>query len=128
MTTIRHLVAIVDDDPQIRRALVRLLDLYGLQAAEFGSAEDYLAAAGSTGSCMILDVDLPGMSGIDLYRRLQKEGRAPACVFITGKPGLAIEETALALGCVAFLPKPFQAGELIASVRQALEPAQNRVP
>lgn len=120
MTTIRHLVAVIDDDPQIRRALARLLDLYGLQAAEFGSAEDYLAAPGG-GSCMILDVDLPGMSGIDLYRRLLQEGRAPACVFITGKPGAAIEEAAMALGCVAFLPKPFQAAELIASVRQALD-------
>jgi FixJ family two-component response regulator len=128
MTTIQDLVSVIDDDPQIRRALARLLDLYGLRAAEFGSAEDYLAAPGSTGSCMILDVDLPGISGIDLYRRLLQEGRAPACVFITGKPGAAIEEAAMALGCIAFLPKPFQATELIASVRQALGLSQNRLP
>jgi FixJ family two-component response regulator len=113
-------VTIVDDDAQVRRALARVLKAYGFSTRECASAEDFLADGTLCADCLVLDVDLGGMSGIDLYRAIaQRDGAAPPAVFVTGKSGAHVEATACALGGVELLFKPVDAARLVEAIRRA---------
>src|SRR5262249_31294497 len=101
-TSTDALVAVIDDDTSVRTALGRLLRSAGLSVQLFACAEDFLEK-GTAAACLILDQCLPGLSGLELYRRLLDEGRQVAVVFITGHENEPTRREALAAGAVAFL-------------------------
>jgi FixJ family two-component response regulator len=116
------LVAIVEDDPGVQQALRRLLHASGYRERAFACAEDFVAAgAHGEADCLVLDVRLPGASGIELYAALGR-GRAPA-VFITAHDNPRLRQDARALG-VAVVTKPFLAGELLGAIAVALQRAK----
>jgi FixJ family two-component response regulator len=113
-------VVVVDDDESVRRALARLLCAAGLKVEALGSAEELLCPGRPMPDCLILDVHLPGLSGLELHERLNAAGPAPPVVFITAYDDEDARRQALAAGAVAFLRKPFEEGELLAAVARAL--------
>jgi FixJ family two-component response regulator len=119
-----HVVLIVDDDRRIRESLVELLEAAGMHAIAFGSAAEYLAyAAPDVPACLILDVELPGISGLELQGRIA-QGPHPHIVFLTGHGDIPSSVRAIKAGAVDFLPKPFDADDLMRAVGTAL--AENR--
>jgi len=115
------LVAIVDDDVPFCRALARFVEALDLPVAAFHSAEEFLRSqALARSACLILDVWMPGMTGIELQGRLLAQGRHVPIIFLAGDPDVAVREEALASGAVAFLSKPFDAGTLISCIRLAI--------
>jgi FixJ family two-component response regulator len=115
-------VSVVEDDPSVCRALARLLRTAGLAARTFASAEEFLADDGVEAACLILDVRLPGRSGLSLFEELTRQGRAVPVVFITGHDAPGPREEALSAGAVAFLLKPFSEEALLEAIRRALWP------
>ncbi len=114
-------VVVIDDDESIRKALRRLFQSVGLTVTTHASAEEFLAAGnGAALGCLILDVRLPGMSGLDLQRLLATSGRAIATVVITAHEDQAARRTALGAGAVDFLAKPFERERLLAAVAEAM--------
>jgi FixJ family two-component response regulator len=114
-------VYIVDDDAGIGRALCRLLRAIGLDAVAFSSAHAFLDHPRSTGpACLILDVRLPGLGGLDLQARLEEARHTLPIVFITGHGSVPTSVRAMKGGAVDFLQKPFNEDELIAAVQRAL--------
>ncbi len=116
----RKIVAIVDDDPRMRRATENLLDASGFATELFASAEDFLDR-GAKVDYLLLDIDLGGMSGIELQRQLRASGSKLPVVFMTGLDDKAILRQALMAGCisVACLRKPFTARQLIDAIAKA---------
>ena len=115
------IVYVIDDDPAMLHGLATLIELTGFEAKAYASATEFLETYQPTSpACLVLDVRLPGMSGFELQRELAKRGCPPPIVFITGNAGLDVAAEAMDLGAVAFLEKPFQAQELLDSVRQAI--------
>jgi FixJ family two-component response regulator len=113
-------VAVVDDDPSMLKGVERLLNAHGFGTEVFTSAEDFLDRGDqSKVGCLILDVNLGGMSGIELWHRLQAAGSALPVVFVTGVDDEATRATALRAGCVAFLRKPFLGNLLIEAIEKA---------
>jgi len=121
-------IVVVDDDPAIRVALKRLLSVLGKSVCLFDSAEAFLCAAEAIRpACIILDIDLGAMSGLDLARELRERGFNFPLVFITGSESEAVKERALALGCVAYLRKPFSDARLMNAVAKAMLEASHRL-
>jgi len=115
------LVHIVDDNASVRRALTRLLDSVGIEAATYSSARQFLEAKLSdVPSCLVLDVRMPRMSGLELQARLLERGRHLPIVFITGHGDINMAVSAMKKGAVDFLPKPFGDQELIDAIHRAL--------
>jgi FixJ family two-component response regulator len=115
-------VAIIDDDASLRLALVGLVRSVGYDGSGFASAEDFLGSKPAKPfSCIITDIQMPGMSGIDLKLHLAAAQCQIPVIMITARPDLSLEEKALAAGAVAFLRKPFEASVLIDSVEKALK-------
>ena len=123
------LISIVDDDESVREALEGLIESLGFSAHAFASAIDFLASddVGDT-ACMIADVHMPHMTGVELYRRLTELGRAVPTILITAYPDDAIRDRALADGVLCYLSKPFNDDALIACVRSALQRAKPASP
>jgi FixJ family two-component response regulator len=115
------LVTIVDDDESIRRALRRLLQSAGLEADTFGSAEEYLRQGDRKTGCLILDVRLPGMSGLDLQRELAALNPRIPIIFMSAYDTDEMRERALEKGAIAFLRKPISEHLLLDDVRLALD-------
>ena len=116
------IVYVVDDDPSVARSLRRLLSSHGLEAATFGSAEEFLAREPSDRpSCLLLDVQLPGLGGLDLQQELQRTGREFAIVFLTGYATVPAGVEAIKSGAVDFLEKPFNDRQILTAVREAIE-------
>ncbi len=115
-------VFLVDDDPSVRRALARLIKSAGYQIDTFASARDFLErqpqAAGA--ACLVLDVRMPGLSGIDLQRELQFRDLILPIIFVTGYGDVPMSVKAMKAGAVDFLPKPVQAEDLLQAIKQAL--------
>jgi FixJ family two-component response regulator len=111
-------VAVVDDDRNMLKATERLLTVHGFAAEKFASAEAFLdSGAVDEVQCLVLDIRLRGMSGIELQRLLKIRNRTLPVIFITGTDDRGTREEALAAGCVAYLQKPFSADELICALR-----------
>jgi FixJ family two-component response regulator len=116
-----HFVSIVDDDPSMRMALVRLIRSLGHQARGFASAEEFLqSGAAETASCLITDIQMPGMSGIELQRQLSATQTGLPVIMITARPDQGLEDQARANGAFCFLRKPFEADALIGCLDRAL--------
>ena len=111
----------IDDDPSVVEGLVSLMESVGYKAAGFGSAEAFLSSGyrGRT-ACLILDVRMPGMGGLELQRRLAGQGDHTPIIFITAHGGEGVSAQALRGGAVAFLSKPFRQEPLLEAVQSAL--------
>jgi FixJ family two-component response regulator len=113
------IVYIVDDDPRMRDALENLLSSFGFQVTAFGTATDYLNSdKPDVPACLVLDVELPDMNGLELQRRLA-DARLQI-VFITGHGDIPSSVRAMKAGAIDFLPKPFRDDHLVSAVENAL--------
>src|SRR6476646_1240544 len=119
-----HIVFVVDDDARVREALTELLASHDIRAVAFGSAGDYVRATKpNIPACLILDVELPDINGLDLQRQIA-EGDHPPIVFITGHGDIPSSVRAIKRGAVDFLTKPFSDADLMAAIHAAI--AQDR--
>ena len=115
-------IAIVDDDVSVQRALARLLRAMGWQAVTFASAEAFLQADGQMSlACLMLDVWLPGMSGVALLEHLGALGRTLPVILITGRDDVQMRLRAAQMGVVAYLRKPLDEQDLLRALQRALE-------
>jgi two-component system, LuxR family, response regulator FixJ len=118
----RQTICIIDDDESVRRALRRLIQAVGWNAETFATAEEFLSyRAPSKPGCLILDVHLPGLSGLELQERLRLDRQAVAVVFITAYGEDHVREQALRAGAIAFLQKPFEEQALLDAVKRAMD-------
>jgi FixJ family two-component response regulator len=116
-----HIVSIVDDDASVRVAMESLVRSQGLIAFVFNSAEDFLRSPRVDDSaCLVTDVQMPGMSGLDLQDRLNAQGNRIPIIFITAFPEQTIRSRAEAGGALAFLEKPFGGRAMLDLVRRAI--------
>jgi len=117
----RKIVAVVDDDPSMLNAAESLLDAQGFATMVFASAEEFLDRGAATQvDCLLLDIHLGGVSGIELRRRLKDSGSTLPVIFMTALDDEAVRKQALNAGCVAFLRKPFQARQLLEAIKKAV--------
>jgi len=116
------IVFIVDDDTRMRAAMQRLLKTVGLASETFASPEDFLRRdLPKVPSCLLLDVRLPGMSGLDVQRKLTEGGVRIPVIFITGHGDIPMTVQAMKSGAVEFLTKPFRDQDLVDAIQQALK-------
>lgn len=120
MTTNDYVVFIVDDDERVREALNQLLESHGMRVAAFGSASDYVSAdKPDVPSCLVLDVELPDINGLDLQKQIAGRDHPPI-VFITGHGDIPSSVQAIKHGAVDFLTKPFSDVDLLAAINAAI--------
>ena len=116
------LISIVDDDRAVREALQRMLNSHGFATEIFASAEDFLTSEQPfRTSCLILDVRMPGMTGIALHNHLIAEGCRIPTILITACPTSRERERVIATGAISYMAKPFDEHLLLETVREALE-------
>ena len=117
-------IAIVDDDEPLREALASVLKAGGFFPRTFASAEQFLACDDCDNTaCLILDVRLPGMSGIELQKQLSNTNRRIPIVFVTAHGNDSLRDALLRAGAAAFLYKPVRSDALLREIRRALEPS-----
>ncbi len=115
-------ITIVDDDPSAREGLQGLIESAGWRTETFASAQEFLARPGAEApSCLVLDLQLPGLSGLDLQKRMAKVGLDIPIVFLTGHGNIPASVQAMKAGAVEFLTKPFDEEELLRAVQEAIE-------
>ncbi len=115
------LISIIDDDESLRAALVGLVRSLGYRATGFACAEDFLAAgAAGLSAAIVTDIQMPGLSGIDLKERLTADGCGAPVIMITARSEPGLRERALASGALCVLKKPFAAEALIDCLERAL--------
>ena len=119
-------ISIIDDDPSVRTATGRLLRSMGFSVYAFASAKEFLSSPqlGET-SCVIADVEMPGMSGLELQERLIAHDHGKPIIFITAFPQERARERAMKAGAVDFLSKPFDQARLLECVERALRRRQS---
>ncbi|MPS68357.1 response regulator transcription factor [Novosphingobium aerophilum] len=116
------LVCVLDDDAEVRGSIGSLLRASGFEVALFASTAQFLAARRpEVASCLVLDIRLPGESGLDFQERLAAEGLAIPVILITGHGDIPMTVRAMRAGAIDFLPKPFEDGQLLEAVRAALD-------
>jgi FixJ family two-component response regulator len=122
VNAISTVVYIVDDDPEVRRALSRLLRAAGYTARAFGSAGEFLGSgeAHLSAGCIILDLAMPGLNGLELQECLSASGCHRPIIFLTGNGDISKSVRAMKAGAVNFLTKPVDEGELLSAVEEAL--------
>jgi FixJ family two-component response regulator len=117
----KPIVIIVDDDSSMRTMIARLQDSVGMKSISYSAPEEFLRTSPPNDpACVVLDVQMPGLSGLDLQRELAKAERQLPIVFMTGHGDIPMTVQAMKEGAVAFLTKPFRNQDLIDAVRQAL--------
>ena len=122
----RPLVAIVDDDESIRHATRDLLRAAGFSTATYEDAESFLASESRSGAaCVIADIRMPGMTGLDLYQTLVASGHGIPTVIITAHPEAVTQSRARRAGITCYLSKPFAPDELLECVRKAVARSQS---
>ena len=116
------IVFVVDDDSSIREAIESLVKLAGLRVETFGTAQEFLRTERpDLPGCVVLDVELPGLSGLDLQRELAAHGIKLPIIFITGYGDIPMSVRAMKAGALEFLTKPFRDQDLLDAIQQALE-------
>jgi FixJ family two-component response regulator len=119
----RALVSIVDDDESVRESLPDLIKEFGFAVQVFPSAEEFLASEYvDLTDCLILDVAMPGMPGLELQQVLERQGRDVPIVFITAHGNAASRTRAMSQGAAGYLLKPFSAADLLDALHSALKP------
>ena len=115
------LVFLIDDDSAVRKALGRLIRTAGHEVESFGSPAAFLAREPHGGpACLVLDLRLPGMTGLEVQETLERAGRAVPIIFISGRADVPASVKAMKAGAVDFLGKPIDEGELLAAIASAL--------
>jgi len=115
-------VFVIDDDAAVRAAIQGLLKSVGLRSDSFGTAQEFLTSKRSDGpSCLILDIRLPGINGLDFQRQLADAGVHIPIIFITGHGDIPMTVRAMKSGAVEFLTKPFRDQDLLDAIYQALD-------
>ena len=116
------MVFVVDDDPSVRKSLARLLRSAGYQAETFATAAEFLDSrrVHDTPGCLVLDVQMPGLNGLELQRELLDSPDSIPIIFITGHGDIPMSVLAMKAGAVDFLSKPFREKDLLEAVRQAI--------
>ncbi|MCP3470175.1 response regulator transcription factor [Bradyrhizobium sp. CCGUVB1N3] len=121
------IVLVVDDDPSVRRALINLFESVGLKVAAFGSAPEILQSKPpEVPSCLVLDIRLPGLSGLDLQADLAKANIHTPIIFITGHGDIPMTVRAMKSGAVDFLTKPVRDQDMLDAVQAAIERDRKR--
>jgi len=121
MTDLAPIVFVIDDDPSVRKALGRLLTSAGFSVVVFATAEAFLEQPlPDVPACLILDVRMPGLSGLDLQHTLVEREAGLPIVFLTGYGDIPMTVQAMKAGAADFLPKPFNDQDLLTAVRQAI--------
>src|SRR5207302_7956829 len=122
MSNPASVVFVVDDDPSVRRAIQRLVESVGLQVQLFGSAQEFLGSKRPDApSCLVLDIRLPGISGLDFQRELAESNIHIPIIFITAHADIPMTVRAMKAGAVEFLAKPFRDQDLLDAIQQALQ-------
>jgi FixJ family two-component response regulator len=122
MTEAEPMVFVVDDDPSVRRAIKRLVGSVGLKVELFGSAQEFLRSKRPDApSCLVLDIRLPGISGLDFQRELTLANIHIPIVFITAHGDIPMTVRAMKAGAVEFLTKPFRDQDLLDAIQVGLE-------
>ena len=118
----KPVISIVDDDESVREATKGLMKAFGFVAEAFPGAEDFLKSDRlRETACLIADVQMPGMSGLELHSRLAASGKPIPTILITAYPDERVRERALRAGVICYLIKPFNEDELLDCIRSALE-------
>ena len=116
------IVFVVDDDPSIREAIESLVSLVGLRVETFGSAQEFLRnERPDLPGCVVLDVELPGLNGLDLQQELAAHGIKLPIIFITGYGDIPMSVRAMKAGATEFLTKPFRDQDLLDAIHEAVE-------
>ncbi len=122
MTETDSIVFVVDDDPSVRRAIKRLVESVGLHVEMFGSATEFMGSSRpDVVSCLVTDIRLPGISGLDFQRELAKAKNEIPTIFITAHGDIPMTVRAMKAGAVEFLTKPFRDQDLLDAIQVALE-------
>jgi len=123
MTKVEAIVFVVDDDESMRQSLKNLIGSVGLEVKVFASAQEFLRSKLTTDvpGCLVLDVRLPGLSGLDLQKRMVEAGTEIPIIFMTGHGDIPMTVRAMKAGAVEFLTKPFRDQDLLDAIQQALE-------
>jgi len=122
MAETRPVIFVVDDDASVREAVANLLESVGFRSESFGSTEEFMHAnRPDAPSCLLLDVRLPGLNGLDFQDALEKSGMHIPIVFITAHGDIPMTSRAMKAGAVDFLTKPFEKQELLTAIHQALD-------
>ena len=120
------IVFVVDDDPSVRRAIKRLIGSVGLRVELFGSPQEFINRRPDAPSCLVLDIRLPGISGLDFQRELAHSGIHIPIIFITAHGDIPMTVRAMKAGAVEFLTKPFRDQDLLDAIQIALEMDRTR--
>lgn len=122
MTSTTAMVFVIDDDDSVRKSLGRMLDADDYSVELFKSASEFLSRPAHSGpSCVIVDVQMPGLTGIELQKALIQRRREEQLIFVTGHGNIPMCAEAMKAGAVDFLPKPFKRKELLESIERALD-------
>ena len=122
MSDSEPIVSVVDDEKSVRTSLRRLLKSAGWNVETYSSAQEFLArGAADRPGCLVLDVSMPGLSGLELQEQMQAAGVTVPIVFITGHGDIPMSVKAMKAGAVDFLTKPFDADDLLRAIHQAVE-------
>ena len=116
------IIAIVDDDSSVRKGLERLIRSVGWKTVTFGSAQEFLASARTQApTCLVLDLQLPGLSGLELQKQMTEAGVETPIVFLTGHGDIPASVKAMKAGAIEFLTKPVDEQDLLNAIQEAIE-------
>ena len=116
------IIALVDDDPSVRRGLERLIRSMGWKAETFASAQEFLARVGvEAPSCVVLDLQMPGLTGLELQKQMAEVGLETPIVFLTGHGNIPATVQAMKAGAIEFLTKPVEEQDLLKAIHEAIE-------
>ena len=116
------IIALVDDDPSVRRGLERLIQSMGWKAETFASAQEFLdRVAVEAPSCVVLDLQLPGLTGLELQKQMAEVGLETPIVFLTGHGDIPATVQAMKAGAIEFLTKPVEEPDLLKAIQEAIE-------
>ncbi len=118
---VRSIVAVIDDEPMVRAAIAAVVASKGYRTEVYASAEEFIArVAQSEASCLVVDVNLGDLTGIELGRHLASLGYTFPMIFVTGADDPSLQKQAMFLGCVAYLHKPVVSDQLLSAIAEAV--------